>query len=340
MRQQARCTDRTPSVSSPTHDTSEGARPPAGVAACLAEIADDDSVAWSGVVAERIHSRIHRASRGSMHVAIKECFDPTTLEPSAESAEREFVALQRIAASTTAKGRLALAPTPLALCRGHGSYAMSWVDGRSITEALLATSCDATVAVRLGTHAGKWLREFHALRALPQRCSDFAAKIPYVRQILATREDDTLVRRAAEVLSQNASAAAAIELPASWVHGDMKSDNLLIAEDRVVGLDAQLNHENTVAYDLAPFLNHLRLLRWSGRGFRRRRAAAIVAENFTRSYSTAARDWSLPVAWLRAYLLLQIVAPSDCAASLRSRIARWPARIELASILKKLERTQ
>ena len=186
------------------------------------------SVTWSGVVAERIHSRIHRASRGSMHVAIKECFDPTTLEPSAESAEREFAALQRIAASTTAKGHLALAPTPLALCRGHGSYAMSWVDGRSITEALLATSCDSAAAVQLGVDAGTWLREFHALRALPHRCSDFAAKIPHIRRILAARKDDALVRRTAEVLSRNATAAAAIELPASWIHGDMKSDNLLI----------------------------------------------------------------------------------------------------------------
>ena len=80
----------------------------------------------------------------------------------------------------------------------------------------------------------------------------------------------------------------------------MKTDNLLIDGSRVVGLDAQLSHENTVAYDMAPSFNHLRLLRWSARGLRRRRAAAIVAENFAQSYSAAARDWTLPVVWLRA----------------------------------------
>lgn len=330
----------TPATLAPTLPVSENAGPPAAVIACLQALADD-SVTWKGVVTRRIQSRIHRASGRSAEIAIKECFDPITHEPSAASAEREFSALQRIAACTMAQADRALAPAALVLCREHGAYAMSWVAGTSMTEALLASSVESETASRLGIGAGNWLREFHALRPLPRQPGDFEAKLPYVRKIAAAHSGNALVRRAAEVLIRNAAAAATIELPASWIHGDMKSDNLLFDGERFIGLDAQLSDENTVAYDIAPFLNHMHLLRWSRRAFPRglrlRRKTAVAAESFLLGYSPEAQRWFLPVAWLRAYLLLQIVAPGSAARSLPSRIARWPVRYELATVLDALE---
>ena len=202
MRQQARCAGQTRSANNPTRHTSDSARPPAAVAACLAEIGDDSVASRGSSGKELIRAFIGQAAARCTLRSRNASTRPRRAQRRIRRA-REFAALQRIAASTTAKGHVALAPAPLALCPEHGSYAMSWVDGRSITEALLAASCDFASAVQLGLDAGTWLREFHALRALPHRCSDFAAKIPHICRILATRKDDALVRRTAEVLCAN-----------------------------------------------------------------------------------------------------------------------------------------
>jgi hypothetical protein len=125
-------------------------------------------------------------------------------------------------------------------------------------------------------------------------------------------------------------------MPASWVHGDMKSDNVLVDGDKAFGLDLHLIHENTVAYDLAPFLNHLGLLRWTPRGALQRRKLDIVAECFLRAYSPDAAGWRLPIAWLRTYLLLQVATPVGRSGSLRGHAARWTARRELARAMHEL----
>jgi aminoglycoside phosphotransferase (APT) family kinase protein len=326
-----------PDSAPPAAAAADGTDTPAAVSACLAAISGD-AMAWEGVVARRINSRVHRARAGATLIAVKECFDPATLAPHPISAEREFAALSRIAESSVGCAHAALAPRPLSLCPEYGAYAMTWIPGRPVSDVLFSPPIVPGRASELGVAAGTWLRRFHALRPLPRRRNDFVAKRPYIRDILAaSRTGDALLRRVAEKLLATAPSAAAVEMPASWIHGDMKCDNLLVHDAGMIGLDLQMNHENTVAYDIAPFLNHLFLLRWSARGFRRARDLRDVAHGFLQSYSADAGAWVLPVAWLRAYLLIQLIAPSPDASSLRTRIARWPVRRELARVAATLE---
>jgi Ser/Thr protein kinase RdoA (MazF antagonist) len=51
----------------------------------------------------------------------------------------------------------------------------------------------------------------------------------------------------------------ALGVPVSWVHGDFKSDNIMMAGSRWVGLDMSANYENTTLLDISHFLNHLEL---------------------------------------------------------------------------------
>ena len=290
------------------------------------------------VVARQAKSRIFFARSASRAAAVKECLIFESQLPDRVAAEREFGALTTLFERTSKSGVSPLAPMPLVLCPEHAAYAMTWVSGNTATRAVLSPLTDLGRAAKLGASAGDWLRRFHALRSLSLRRNDFEAKVDFVHQLAEKAENrDPLLRRAAGVLVDLASDAAAQALPASWLHGDMKSDNLLIDGNEMTGLDVQMDIENTVAYDLAPFLNHLGLLRWSPRGVLRQRKLDCMARAFLQAYSPDSEHWKLPLLWLRSYLLIQIAAPSAKASALR-RIARWPARIELGIALDQMER--
>ena len=207
---------------------------------CLA-LLHGEPCAYLGIVAIRDNSRIHRASWGRRAIAVKECVDAARHRPDPVSAGREFAALTALAESTSASGAPPLAPLPLQLCREHAVYAMTWVAGRSVTDVILARTTRTEQARATGASAGRWLRHLHDLRPLPPRRSDFEEKTATVERILAANRDrDALCRHAGETLIHLASRAAARPLPASWIHGDMKSDNLLIDGEQVTGLDVHL----------------------------------------------------------------------------------------------------
>jgi aminoglycoside phosphotransferase (APT) family kinase protein len=332
-----------PSIASSERQSGHGARgevrnagvAPASVLACLAELGEDAS-SWQGIVAQRDNSRVHRARAGNREVAIKECFAPKTRDADRALARREFAALRRVAERAGAGNAAPLAPLPLVLCDAHGAYAMTWVYGRPATQALWSSRARDDAA-RIGRLAGGWLRQFHALHERPRRTPDFHDKLRTVREIATTRGDDPLAARAARILVARADAAAAVEMPASWIHGDMKTDNLLVDGDAVAGLDLQIADDNVVAYDLAPFLNHLTLLRWSPRGITRGAMLKEAAAAFLRAYSDESAGWVLPVEWLRAYLLLQPIARSPGSRGVRARVAAWTLRAALAGVLDRLE---
>lgn len=313
--------------------TRPAARAPAGVAACLGDLGGAP-FCWEGVVATRLNSRIHRATRGSESVAIKECFDPSMRKADPTSAQREFDALRRLAATARARSGSVLAPQPLTIRRELGTYAMSWIPGTPATRVILERGAAASAA-RIGTAAGRWLGEFHALHPLPPRRNDFETKLGFVVEF-ADAARDRLMARARETLVATAAAAADTKLPASWIHGDMKSDNLLVDGGAVAGLDVQMADENTVVYDLAPFVNHLGLLRWSARGLGRAPALRAAASHFLSAYSPEAARWALPIAWLRAYLLMHAIARVSSGTTVHARLAAWPVRRELAAVLAAL----
>jgi len=307
------------------------------VAECLHALGGEGWT-FEGIVAQRDNSRIHRVRRGSRTAAVKECLDRTSRAPDSEAASREYDALTAVADKSAARGDRSLAPRPLTLCRERAAYAMTWASGRTATEIVLAHSTPMDRAEELGEIAGGWLRRFHACMELSVRTNDFATRLDFISELARTiRDRDHSLTRAARVLIERASDAANVLMPASWIHGDMKSDNLLVDADGVTGLDVQLADENTVAYDLAPFLNHLRLLRWSPRGLLRRPHLEAMSDGFLRAYSPNSGEWQLPLMWLRSYLLFQMVANSAAGMSLRALAAKWPARKELASAIDWLD---
>ena len=306
--------------------------------ACL-EVLGAGSCSWERVIARRANSEIHLAYCNARRLVIKECFHPGSRRPDPQAAEREYAALARLSevASSMSLGRQ-IAPLPLLLCREHAAFVMSWVPGHTATEEVLSASAGTHRAAAIGAAVGSWLRTLHSLHQLAHRRNDFESRLERIEQRLASSgPPDRLSRQAADALTSYARAAADVSMPASWVHGDMKSDNVLVDGDSIVGIDLHLIHENTVAYDLAPFLNHLRLLRWTLRGAVQRRKLRIAADSFLQAYSPDTAQWRFPLAWLRTYLLIQVAAPLERTGSLRAVAARWIARRELTYAMRELQ---
>jgi aminoglycoside phosphotransferase (APT) family kinase protein len=288
------------------------------------------------LVARRDNSRVHRVACGSRVIAVKECLRADGALD-ADAATREFDALTRLLDASTRASAPPLAPLPLALCPEHAAYAMTWAEGRCATDVILDRATTRAEAVAVGEAAGEWLRRFHMLQAGPARAHDFASRAAYLAGLADTVPRDRLIRRAAAALARAAPAASAVQMPQSWVHGDMKSDNLIVAPPCATGLDFQLADRNSVVYDLAPFINHLALLKGSPRGALRRDNLAATGAAFLRIYSPDAARWELPMLWLRGYLLAQRVAAPESRGRLRAAAARWTAGRELARVLALLE---
>jgi aminoglycoside phosphotransferase (APT) family kinase protein len=283
----------------------------------------------AAVIAVRDNSRISRVRAGERMFAVKECRVRGTAMPDTAGAESEYGALVRLADAAAAAGRHSPCPRPVALCREHAAYAMSWASGRTATRLAMAVTCSTPDARAIGARAGHWLLGFHRLHPLPDRTGDYVAKLAHVDDAArrASAAEPSL-RTAAAALRDTAERCARVSMPASWVHGDMKSDNILLDTTEATGIDARLLDENTVAYDLVPFLNHARLLRWSARGWWAQRKPDALVAGFLGAYDGDWAAWKPALSWLQAYMLMQSLA-SAATHGWRGAISRAALRAEL-----------
>jgi hypothetical protein len=270
----------------------------------------------------RDNSRIFRCTSESGELAVKCCLDASTGQADPQGAQREFVSLQRLYQATIDAGAPLLAPAPIGLLHKDGILAMTWEPGQPMTAKLLSGNKQS--AHQCGTAAGEWLRQFHQLHPLAEQTCDFRSKLNYVSQELGQHKPvpDQLLQNAIRILERHVVAAEAVRLPVSWIFGDFKSDNLLVQPESTVAIDAQIKYENSVIYDLAPFLVHLELLRWSPRGLFFWNELAQAGRSFLAAYAQSANDWRLPIAWLKTEMLLQQGVTNAKPTSFRGRVRR------------------
>jgi Ser/Thr protein kinase RdoA (MazF antagonist) len=193
-----------------------------------------------------------------------------------------------------------------------------------MTDLLFSWRCTAAQAQQLVGRAGHWLKIFHSSHVLPRGYLDVDEKLAVTRHIERDRGvRDRVFRRAVTVLRTTARAAATMPLARSWLHGDFKSDNLMISGSRTVGIDIHLRHENAVVYDLAPFLNYIDLRLCHPSGWKLLHSRERLHAAFLRTYFAATpEDVALPLAWVRLYLLLAewYTAHSNAGSTFRARI--------------------
>jgi Phosphotransferase enzyme family len=296
-----------------------------------------------GPLLENRQSRIFYAECADFPsaLAVKLFLDPATARPDTTTAAQQFRALQRVHEKLGKDSALSV-PEPYFLMAESGLVGIEWVAGKSMTQLLFSWRCSANQAIELVSRAARWLRQFHCAHALPARRLDVEDKLVAVSEMDAfANARDPVFRRSVAVLGATAAAAGAEPLPTSWIHGDFKSDNLLVAGPRTLAIDVHVKHENVVLYDVAPFVNHLELGCYHPQGWRLALYRDNVSRNFVDHYfeSPITGGILLPLLWVRLYLLLAgwcALAPLG-ASGLRQQWLWRSFRRVTATVLAKLE---
>lgn len=228
----------------------------------LSDHFDGAGVALEGPISVRDNSEVFHATIATavpLEAAIKHCLLAQTKRPDAAAAEGQFVALQRVHAALANRDRRYRVPTPLYLAPALGTFAMSWVDGESLTKKMRHPAVYLEGPCWF-EEIGAWLGNFHQAGPARRRRVDPGQQLGVAGELRASPLPDPSFATALLTVQKTAPRLADIEVEVSWLHGDCKTDNFIVSGPDTYGIDISLSHENPVEYDLAQFLNNLDLL--------------------------------------------------------------------------------
>lgn len=239
-------------------------------------------------VASRDNSAVFlgTAAGGSAdRLAIKCCYLPGTNLPDEKTAEMQYLALASVHSALASVPTCFRVPVPEFFERKLAAYAMSWIDGQSMTE--LMRSCSSrTRLLHSLERVGGWLGSFHAagpIRHGLARLSDQASELDAMHK---NPVDNRYFLEGVLLLRSENFGTASGMTSLSWLHGDCKTDNFLLTDsDVVVGIDVAIAYENAVEMDLAMFLNDLALRLWTPAFARLAWAEAGLRNAFLKGYS-------------------------------------------------------
>jgi hypothetical protein len=254
------------------------------------------------------YSRIFRAHVPGLPtpVVVKCLLDPLTGGPDRTWARLQFEVLDRVHRATTIRDQSYRVPVPYLLAESEGIVVAEWVDGRPMTELFLSRHLTVDQGRELVRRAAAWLRHFYSLRPLSPAPLDVDGMLEEVGAMeRAQASSHRSVRAAFLELRKHADAAGDCPMERSWLHGDFKSDNLLVDDASTVGIDMYARYENTVAHDLASFVNHWDLTLCDPRAWRWRPHREEIAGEFLDTFDpTYRREHRLPYAWIALFGML------------------------------------
>lgn len=256
------------------------------------------------------YSRIYRAQVPGLPtpLVVKCLLDPATGGPDRASARDQYDVLDRVHRAMTMTDRTFRVPMPYLLDERGGIVVAEWVDGQPMTDLFLSSTLTLAQGKELIRRAAAWIRRFFALRPLPPAQLDMARMLEEISAMAQSPLAKYRSARAALVeLRKHAEAARAFRVERSWLHGDFKSDNLLVDDAATVGIDVHARYENAVLHDLASFVNHWELTLCDPRAWRwRSHREALVREFLDAFDPTYRQERRLPFRWIALYGMLGI----------------------------------
>lgn len=234
----------------------------AQVRKALSDHFDGAKVQLDGPISVRGNSEVFHATIDTtvpLEAAIKHCLVPQTKTPDEVAARGQFVALERVHNALVNRNKRYRVPTPLFLAPTLGTYAMSWVEGESLTKKLRRPAVFME-GPRWFEDIGAWLGNFHKAGLVERRPVDLGQQLRVADFLRASPLPDKSFGTALLALQETAADIKNLEAEVSWLHGDCKTDNFILCGQCTYGIDISLSYENPVEFDLAMFLNNLDLI--------------------------------------------------------------------------------
>lgn len=240
-------------------------------------------------------------------VAIKVCLDPETGLASPSIALEQYKALERVWRIWDEAGEFRCV-RPYALFQDHAALAVQWVAGRSLTGVLQDFRTSSAERRHRVRQAGGWLCRFHEAGGRGSVKIDAADRQDALMALVGGHAGRSRAfRKGIDALSRTASTVSRCVVRCSWVHGDFKADNVMIANSDAYGIDIRLRHENAIVYDIGSFLNHLELMcidprcPWLMNSWRQ-----LGSEFLAGYFGRDPRPDEQAIAWVRLYQLLHL----------------------------------
>ena len=228
----------------------------------LSDLHDHAVVCIDGPIHRTSNSEIFHALVATtplLHAAIKHCRVPYTMTPDSVGASEQFHALEQVYRAL-AKGdpHFAVA-APLCLDRELATFVMSWIDGESVSKKMRRPTTFLN-GTEWFSDIGAWLGTFHKAGPIRTQALRLDERLAVIDDLYASALPHASFARALQLLQETAAPLQNSATEVSWVHGDCKTDNFIIGEGRVYGIDMSIIHENSVEFDIAQFLNNLNLM--------------------------------------------------------------------------------
>lgn len=300
------------------------------------------SLELSGPVYSGHNSRIYKVRSLDLPFdgALKFCLKSRTANPDKEGAQQQFSTLKKVSDAMSGEARYSV-PHPVLFFPDDAAYLVEWVLGRNASAGLFDAASQVSDLEYIISESARWLYCFHQCNQSGVGRLDVHRKLTVLEQVARRRDSELrLFACAFDRLVYYADAASLPELRRSWLHGDFKSDNIIINTERIVGIDIQAQTKNFVVYDIASFINHIDLNAGYLKHRTLRKNKTDLYENFITAYfSRPSSNLILSVVWARAYMLLigWCRARQAKHSALRTAILQWQFRTSISNSLRELE---
>lgn len=266
------------------------------------------ALAVRGPLSANRYSRIYRGEGGPFQqpVAIKHFIQHRFGGTPEGEARNYFAALTQLSGKDASKTLDVAAP--LALLEAQGLVITSWIDGPDLQRWMLENKFQQRS--RMAARAGAWLASLHAATEAqlgPPNTIDAMARLEREARELAGATSGAFFK-SLELLRRLAPELALQPVRRACLHGDFKPANLIVHDMGLIGIDLDVTVVGPVVNDLAHFLNHLDLMRYSRQGLKLWLDGNRLNEAFCRGYADTVAE-ELPerlLLWQRLYNSLHL----------------------------------
>ena len=282
---------------------------------------------------EQTKSHIFVCAIGGLdrNLIVKIIKDPHPFNSIESQAKLEFEALKNLY-SINIGDDFHLCPKVYPIMIDRGAVVMEYIEGPSLTEYLLDFKMTVRQKILTLEKAGKWITTVH------DHFSSSEGVIPHekimndIRIVIGHKKSDHNKEKAFGILNDCQKLLDSISINITRLHGDFKTDNLIVSGNNLVGIDTRLAHTGISFRDIAYFINQLDLLFYQPKGLCLR---WFLGSRCHTAFLKGVRDIWLPeqyfaLLWMRLASILMVWA------DLNSTLRKGPRQHYLNVVYKHL----